>query len=682
LEPYQHRKTTKLTTRALVQLLHAPACAMSERRPQVLSGRTNGVSSSPGNRNNDSARSKSSGGNRSGRGRGANEKQNEASKVSRVRVISAPQLTKGQPANGNGNDAPPKPTRSKPQNEGEKLVVRRLPPGMTEAEFLSILGAVWELGKGKVDWFSYRPGKVSTDPSKPSRPARAYLHLMKKDDILALSETVRGSTWEDAKATHTNPSLIGPPSLEFSIYKKTPSNKKRTDTRQGTIDQDPEFMAFLEELANPVPLKESIDADMDDDAAKAETKVTTTPLVEYLKEKKANKGKDGKDGKSSKRGQDSGASKGKGGSKDEDGSKKRGKNDKGDKQDKPTRETVKILTKKAATEQPTTDTAKTAPASSNANNATDAPKSRRAGIAAAARILQRDLGLSPGSAHRRARQDAAKADADTKVPPSKEAARPASPAPASEPVPQQAKNSATAPAAQKSQASGRRTRGGKNGDKPAEKPKAAETSASTPSTPPVILKKKNDGGNTRYTADSQAAQEPSASKSGSSGSAAPKNSGVKSGTNQKKSAAEGGRGFVKHVNSSQGVTEALLKQALEAFGTVTSLEVDKRKGFAYVDFADHKSLAKVISSGSITVAHGAVQVLERKDKKPAAAAAAAAPAAASGNAGGSASAGPEKGGSSRGRRGRGGGKGGSSGQANAQSSAPATAPAPVPTNTG
>lgn len=56
-----------------------------------------------------------------------------------------------------------KPARTKPQNEGEKLVVRRLPPAMTEEEFISILGPEWEVSKGKVDWFSYAPGKVSKE---------------------------------------------------------------------------------------------------------------------------------------------------------------------------------------------------------------------------------------------------------------------------------------------------------------------------------------------------------------------------------------------------------------------------------------------------------------------------------------------------------------------------------------
>jgi regulator of nonsense transcripts 3 len=44
-----------------------------------------------------------------------------------------------------------------------KLVIRRLPPGLTETEFLTFLGDDWKIGKGKVDWFSYKLGKDSKE---------------------------------------------------------------------------------------------------------------------------------------------------------------------------------------------------------------------------------------------------------------------------------------------------------------------------------------------------------------------------------------------------------------------------------------------------------------------------------------------------------------------------------------
>lgn len=34
---------------------------------------------------------------------------------------------------------------------------------MTEAECITILGEAWHVGKGKVDWFSFIPGKISTE---------------------------------------------------------------------------------------------------------------------------------------------------------------------------------------------------------------------------------------------------------------------------------------------------------------------------------------------------------------------------------------------------------------------------------------------------------------------------------------------------------------------------------------
>lgn len=54
-------------------------------------------------------------------------------------------------------------TASKPASSKMKLIVRRLAPGLTEAEFISILGDEWNLGQGKVDWFQYKSGKDSKE---------------------------------------------------------------------------------------------------------------------------------------------------------------------------------------------------------------------------------------------------------------------------------------------------------------------------------------------------------------------------------------------------------------------------------------------------------------------------------------------------------------------------------------
>ncbi|EWZ49669.1 hypothetical protein BFJ63_vAg684 [Fusarium oxysporum f. sp. narcissi] len=663
---------------------------MSSQAPQVLSRRANGGPQTSSNQTSEPTKGKGSHENSShgkARGRGSNARSTEANK------------------HANESETP-KPTKTKAHNEGEKLVIRRLPPGMTQAEFVSILGSEWELGKGKVDWFSFAGGKISTDPSKPSRPGRAYVHVMKKDDILPLSDAVRTAVWEDAKASSNSPSLIGPPSVEFAIYKKVPSNKKRTDARQGTIDQDPEFMAFLEELANPAPPKETVEGEEGDDLGKVETKVTTTPLIEYLKEKKANKAKESSSSKNSKHGQDSRSAKGKNSSKDEDSGKKKGKESKAEKGEKTPKETVKILTKKA-TSEPNAETSKTnAKSQPNDSSAQEtAPKSRRAGILAAARILQRDLGLSPGSAHRKARQDAAKAEADAKTPEKESTSTAEAKASASE-SPSTPVKSAEAEApepkgrgaanANKQQQSNRRTRGGKNAEKSNQKEKGKENSKEkervkestssqpAPNPPIVLLKKKATDAESNPPAKpaNTTTQVPAAQggRSKADNAAGGSKGGPNKGSNAQKKpptvSPDATRGFVKHANPSQGVTEALLKQTLSAFGTITFVEIDKRKGFAYVDFAEHEGLVKAVTASPIPVAQGTVQVLERKDKKPAstnANAATTAPAPVAG------SAAPEKA-SGRGRRGRGGGNKVKDSGPNNQGTAPP--PPPAPANAG
>src|SRR5207253_1261005 len=74
------------------------------------------------------------------------------------------------------------------------------------------------------------------------------------------------------------------------------------------------------------------------------------------------------------------------------------------------------------------------------------------------------------------------------------------------------------------------------------------------------------------------------------------------------------RVFLKHANPSQGITETLLKTALEAFGAVEHVEIDKRKGVAYADFADGDGLAAAIKAAKVDVAEGAVDILDYRPR--------------------------------------------------------------------
>ncbi|KAG9234286.1 putative regulator of nonsense transcripts 3A [Amylocarpus encephaloides] len=506
---------------------------------------------------------------------------------------------------------------AKPPAPRLKIVIRRLPPGLTESEFSTILSEEWKLGQGKVDYFRYNIGKDSKDPSKPSRPSRAYLHLTNESHIPTLSETVRQAVFEDAQNTFTHSCLIGPPSVEFAPYGRIPGGRRRVDARAGTIDQDPEFMAFLEGLANPVtPEKTGAEAIGDGTSGKQE-KVTTTPLVQYLKDKKANKSKEAAV-KAAKK-QEAQIAKGKGAKESAastEDTKKKGKEAKvGKLVEKAAKEAIKVLNRETLSKQAADSTGRKPEFS--ASESSTHPKldlgrvpNRQRGsvIAAHIRMLQRDLGLSPAQAHRQVRRDtvdAQKAALATKAATETNDAATLISQPPTIP---------TAPKAIATQASSRRSRAKASSSNESGTSKGSSTagpSTATPPTPVVLLKKTDTGPPPPATTTSTIQTGklvPAASARKSQSTAAPSEGATQA--------------FIKHANPSQGVTESLLTEAMEKFGTVSTVEIDKRKGFAYVDFVDAASLKNAMAANPIAVAQGTVQVMQRKgtalppEKKP------------------------------------------------------------------
>lgn len=69
------------------------------------------------------------------------------------------------PIPASATQKPATPAKSTPKSPAPrlKLVVRRLPPGLTQTEFETCLGDEWKVGSGKVDWFQYKNGKVSRE---------------------------------------------------------------------------------------------------------------------------------------------------------------------------------------------------------------------------------------------------------------------------------------------------------------------------------------------------------------------------------------------------------------------------------------------------------------------------------------------------------------------------------------
>ncbi|KAI4168949.1 MAG: hypothetical protein LQ348_007393 [Seirophora lacunosa] len=514
------------------------------------------------------------------------------------------------------------PTTGAPSSPRLKLVVRRLPPGLTEVEFETILGGEWKLGGGRVDWAVYKPGKISKEyrfaagamhtmkltiysPAKPSKPSRAYLNLTKPEYISALSDSVRNATFTDIKSTSKDSVLLGPPSVEFAPYSRAPRNRVRKDARQGTIDQDAEFIEFLESLTNPVPKPASVDQQVND-ASKGKEKVTITPLIQYLKEKKANKGKENaaaaakgpKHGRQDSKGTLAASSP----SSDKASPAKAAStaNQSPDKRsaqaimvEKAARDAARILNKQTATANKSqTPTPASTPAvlpSPTTSSSPLAEKRRERGSAsAAASILRRDLGIGTTPGIRGGRR--------------------ALPGGQGRPTPNSQPQVALAASAQADNAKSSGNPATTAADPPTGTGSASTTATSTAdsnSTAPRVVSQPPTG-----PAASRNTPKAAANPTGAPASTPVSKPNPTSATAAATATAT--QAFLKHANPSQGITEPLLEEAFAAFGAVKRVEIDRKKGSAYVDFEEPEGLQKAIKASPVKVAQGQVIVLERR----------------------------------------------------------------------
>ncbi|EXJ55555.1 hypothetical protein A1O7_08483 [Cladophialophora yegresii CBS 114405] len=485
-----------------------------------------------------------------------------------------------------------------------RLIIRRLPPGLTEMEFWAALGDEWRVGSGKVEWAAYHDGKVSRDPAKPSRPARAYLKVKEQALLDTLSVVLKETTFQDARNTTKDPCLLGPPSLEFAPYNKTPSGRIRHDGRQGTIDQDQEFIYFLQSLTEPIT--KATGNGTESGELKTEP-VTITPLVQYIKEKKANKAKEAAQAKAAKS-----ASKEAKPTKNERTptviikgkatpaatEKEKDKEKEKERVAKATQDAIKAVQKSVAAVQgkqssvpakserehpatiETTPTAQSQPTESAKQDRNRAPRDNARG---AARMLQRDLGLlAKGNTSPRTPKATASASASS---------------PATQPPSTLAKPTAAANSAESA---------------PSQQTSSGPATPTTPVAPPSGPRASRASRTPSAATSSSANQAPITPSQAATTQPQPHPNRVKPQPSPPQPSAGAKSAFLKHANPSQGITEDLLKEAFKSFGTITRCEIDKKKGLGYVDFAEHEGLKKAMAASPVKVANGQVVVLENK----------------------------------------------------------------------
>ena len=410
--------------------------------------------------------------------------------------------------------------------------------------------------------------------AKYSKPARCFLQVADATQAQALSQHVPKVTFTDAKGTQNDPVLIGPPQVEYAIYNRVPNYKRRNDVRQGTIDQDPDFIDFLQSLTAPIQKPKALDASDNVN----EDNVRVTPLIQHLREKKAAKEK-AKNAKQEKQQEDKKAENTRPTSSKDAVAGKDGK------VVTPLKTPAKPLGKDIRSPQrggasPRAQPATVAKPAAGPVNNTNTDRRRPGAVSpsrAAARMLSRDLpfqgargrAVSRGRAGRspevrKATLNNAAAANGNAVPP----APSASPAVSSTASPQTPIATPVQPSATQANSSS-----------------PAATTATTTTTPTPI-------------------NPPTGPKSTTS-APAPRPNIPKDPTAK--------RAFLKHANASQGINDLNLLTAMRRFGFVTNVTIDNRKGFAYVDFAEPEHLRAAMAASPVPIAQGNVEVLELRN---------------------------------------------------------------------
>ncbi|KAK0078642.1 hypothetical protein PV325_002248 [Microctonus aethiopoides] len=161
-----------------------------------------------------------------------------------------------------------------------KVVIRRLPPTMTESQFIDQVSPLPEH-----DYFHFVKADMSLGQNAYSR---AYINFIEQNDIFVFREKFDNYVFVDSKGTEFAAVV------EFAPFQKLPKKRigKRKDPKCGTIESDPYFINFLESLKNEdtesataLPKTEYSYQPFEN----AQKRVTSTPLLEYLKQRKAEK---------------------------------------------------------------------------------------------------------------------------------------------------------------------------------------------------------------------------------------------------------------------------------------------------------------------------------------------------------------------------------------------------------
>ncbi|XP_073958190.1 uncharacterized protein isoform X1 [Choristoneura fumiferana] len=172
------------------------------------------------------------------------------------------------------NKTKDKKTRS--QRPLTKIILRRLPPTMTEEAFLEQVSPIPEH-----DHFYF----AKPDPSLGNNVfSRAYINFVNVEDIYLFRDKFDDYVFVDDKGVEYV-SIV-----EYAPFQRIPKKKKKKDPKCGTIESDPVYQEFLENLTKEPEVESQPKLEYSYPISDGnDKKVQSTPLLEYLAARKQDK---------------------------------------------------------------------------------------------------------------------------------------------------------------------------------------------------------------------------------------------------------------------------------------------------------------------------------------------------------------------------------------------------------
>ncbi|KAG8650319.1 regulator of nonsense transcripts UPF3 isoform X3 [Manihot esculenta] len=169
----------------------------------------------------------------------------------------------------------------KGQSEKTKVVVRHLPPTISQVTFMEQIDVAFA---GRYNWVWFRPGKNS---QKHQSHSRAYIDFKRPEDVIEFAEFFNGHLFVSEKGTQFRAIV------EYAPSQRVPKQWFKKDGREGTILKDPAYLEFLDLISKPAENLPSAEIQLErreaERAGAAKDAPIITPLMDFVRQKRAAK---------------------------------------------------------------------------------------------------------------------------------------------------------------------------------------------------------------------------------------------------------------------------------------------------------------------------------------------------------------------------------------------------------